>query len=187
MNQRVVEIRDWSWSANDGAHRHYHVTGIPGGAGDVWRTMQSSLFSLADLFWGGVPINAAEIHLAEQDGNNRIDGCRVFVLTVGYGIKGHEWPGWSGRYETEEAKGIAALMAESGNWNAMPILADAIQDAGCEDALLLAVLRHEEAAKVDWRQWWLIRILVGDVPNNETVYRRAFADPRQGGEEAKRK
>lgn len=43
------------------------------------------------------------------------------------------------RYLTETVKGIAATM----NIDAAPILADALQDDGCEDWDMLRRLRHE--------------------------------------------
>jgi hypothetical protein len=41
------------------------------------------------------------------------------------------------RWRTDTARGIAAAIVESRAWDRMPILADALQDAGCEDTYLL--------------------------------------------------
>ncbi|MBX3401420.1 MAG: hypothetical protein KF873_22015 [Gemmataceae bacterium] len=41
------------------------------------------------------------------------------------------------RWRTDAVRGIAAAIVESRAWDRLPILADALQDAGCEDDELL--------------------------------------------------
>ena len=52
-------------------------------------------------------------------------------------------PGWEfdPAWRTDTAMSLATHIYESREWVAMPILADALQDAGCEDPLILAPLR----------------------------------------------
>lgn len=45
-------------------------------------------------------------------------------------------------WRTSDVVALCQGMRESQDFGAMPILADAIQEAGCEDELLLAELRH---------------------------------------------
>jgi hypothetical protein len=63
-------------------------------------------------------------------------------------------PAW----RTATAVGIAAKMYDSRDFAAMPILADALQDAGCEND---AILRHcrEEATHV--RGCWVVDLVLG--------------------------
>jgi hypothetical protein len=50
-----------------------------------------------------------------------------------------KWDQW----RTSTVVGICARIRETGDYSALPILADALQDAGCEDQEVLAQLRSE--------------------------------------------
>lgn len=109
---------------------------------------------------------------------------------------------WSDSYATPTASAIAAGIVESGDWSRLVILADAIQDAGCEDAALLGLMRLAGGLGLDMGGWWLMERMIArdgheggmnwertlEQVKTENAYMRARGlDPRQGGEEAKRK
>lgn len=56
-------------------------------------------------------------------------------------------PGWvfDSQWRTSTAIAIATQMYESRDFSAMPILADALQDAGCEEETLLQQMRNSES------------------------------------------
>lgn len=70
-----------------------------------------------------------------------------------------EWDGWNPAWETETARGIAGRMVESGDYSSLPLLADAIQDAGCEDERLLRLMRRDRPVPFV-AHWWLLRRLI---------------------------
>jgi hypothetical protein len=63
-------------------------------------------------------------------------------------------PGW----RTDTAVALAKQMYESRDFGAMPILADALQDAGCEDA---AILGHCRGAGPHVRGCWVVDLVLG--------------------------
>ncbi len=63
-------------------------------------------------------------------------------------------PSW----RTEHTVGIAAKMYEEREFAAMPILADALQEAGCEDAVILA---HCREPGVHVRGCWVVDLVLG--------------------------
>ena len=64
-------------------------------------------------------------------------------------------PGW----RTDTAVSLARMMYESREFGAMPILADAIQDAGCDDP---AILDHcRDANQVHVRGCWVVDLVLG--------------------------
>ena len=63
-------------------------------------------------------------------------------------------PAW----RTEAAVGIAAKMYDDRQFAAMPILADALQDAGCEDE---QVLTHCREPGTHVRGCWVVDLLLG--------------------------
>lgn len=63
-------------------------------------------------------------------------------------------PGW----RTDTAVALARQMYESRDFSAMPILADAVQDAGCEDEL---VLGHCRSPSSHVRGCWVIDSVLG--------------------------
>ena len=71
------------------------------------------------------------------------------------------WPDWQDRYASNTAKQIAAGIVESGDWSRLAILADALQDAGCEDAALLGLMRLAGSIGLDMGGWWLMERMRG--------------------------
>jgi hypothetical protein len=63
-------------------------------------------------------------------------------------------PAW----RTSTAIGLASTMYESRNFNAMPILADALQDAGCENEHILTHCRDEQQVHV--RGCWVVDLVL---------------------------
>ena len=64
-------------------------------------------------------------------------------------------PSW----RTSTAVGLAQTMYDARNFHAMPILADALQDAGCEDAAILDHCRDENNLHV--RGCWVVDLVLG--------------------------
>lgn len=64
-------------------------------------------------------------------------------------------PNW----RTATAVGLAQTMYDARNFHAMPILADALQDAGCEDATILGHCRDENNLHV--RGCWVVDLILG--------------------------
>ncbi|VTT98566.1 Uncharacterized protein (Fragment) OS=uncultured bacterium PE=4 SV=1 [Gemmataceae bacterium] len=64
-------------------------------------------------------------------------------------------PAW----RTSTAVSLAKHMYESRDFSAMPILADAIQDAGCEAEALLAHCRDPKQVHV--RGCWVVDLVLG--------------------------
>ena len=59
---------------------------------------------------------------------------------------------------TETSVGLAQTMYDARNFHAMPILADALQDAGCEDAAILDHCRDENNLHV--RGCWVVDLVL---------------------------
>lgn len=66
---------------------------------------------------------------------------------------------WNPEWFTSTVRGLAAHMYESREFSAMPILGDALQDAGCEHA---AVLDHCYQPTPHARGCWLLDALIGN-------------------------
>jgi hypothetical protein len=64
-------------------------------------------------------------------------------------------PNW----RTATAVGLAQTMYDARDFNAMPILADALQDAGCEDAAILGHCRDANGVHV--RGCWVVDLVLG--------------------------
>jgi hypothetical protein len=64
-------------------------------------------------------------------------------------------------WRTDTATILSRQMYESGNFGAMPILADALQDAGCEDDDILNHCRDGNQAHV--RGCWVVDLVLGKV------------------------
>ncbi len=64
-------------------------------------------------------------------------------------------PNW----RTATAVGLARTMYDARHFNAMPILADALQDAGCEDAAILGHCRDADGVHV--RGCWVVDLVLG--------------------------
>jgi hypothetical protein len=66
---------------------------------------------------------------------------------------------FSPRWRTSTAVAIARGMYESRDFGAMPILADALQDAGCEAEAILTHCR--DAQQVHVRGCWVVDLVLG--------------------------
>ncbi|MBA4188861.1 MAG: hypothetical protein C0467_12760 [Planctomycetaceae bacterium] len=66
---------------------------------------------------------------------------------------------FSPEWRTSTAVAIAQQMYESRDFSAMPILADALQDAGCDDADILDHCRDEKGTHV--RGCWVVDLVMG--------------------------
>ncbi|MBP3956251.1 hypothetical protein J8F10_13255 [Gemmata sp. G18] len=66
---------------------------------------------------------------------------------------------FSPSWRTSTAVALAAQMYESREFGAMPILADALQDAGCDNADVLSHCRDAGAPHV--RGCWVVDLLLG--------------------------
>jgi hypothetical protein len=64
-------------------------------------------------------------------------------------------PAW----RTDTAVSLARLMYDSRDFGAMPILADALQDAGCEDEEMLTHCRESDSTHV--RGCWVVDLVLG--------------------------
>ena len=62
-------------------------------------------------------------------------------------------------WRTSTAVALAQTMYDARNFHAMPILADALQDAGCEDAAILDHCRDENNLHV--RGCWVVDLVLG--------------------------
>jgi hypothetical protein len=92
---------------------------------------------------GTVPFPLAELRAAmyrEQFGN-------PFVA-----------PEWNPEWFTATVRGLAAHIYGAHEFSAMPILADALQDAGCDDQY---VLHHCRASRPHARGCWVLDALLG--------------------------
>jgi hypothetical protein len=66
---------------------------------------------------------------------------------------------FSPEWRTDTAVSLARQMYESREFSAMPILADALQDAGCNDELVLSHCR--DANQVHVRGCWVVDLVLG--------------------------
>ena len=66
---------------------------------------------------------------------------------------------FSPAWRTDTAKALARQMYESRDFSAMPILADALQDAGCDDKEVLTHCRDPKATHV--RGCWVLDLVLG--------------------------
>lgn len=63
------------------------------------------------------------------------------------------------KWRTDTAIALARQMYDARDFSAMPILADALQDAGCDNADILAHCR--DAAQVHVRGCWVVDLVLG--------------------------
>jgi len=80
--------------------------------------------------------------------------CRVFEELLGP----EQLPAFSPEWRTSAAVAIASGMYESRDFSAMPILADALQDAGCENADVLNHCRDPKQLHV--RGCWVVDLVL---------------------------
>ena len=70
-------------------------------------------------------------------------------------------PEWRAEWRTDTVLALARQMYDSEQFGAMPILADALQDAGCDNAKILAHCRDPKATHV--RGCWVLDTVLGKV------------------------
>jgi len=70
-------------------------------------------------------------------------------------------PEWRAEWRTDTVLALARQMYDSEQFGAMPILADALQDAGCDNAKMLAHCRDPNATHV--RGCWVLDTVLGKV------------------------
>jgi hypothetical protein len=63
---------------------------------------------------------------------------------------------WSSAWETETARGIANAIHYTQDYDGLPILADAFEEAGCDHPWLLDFLRHPDAPGIGSPGWWFL-------------------------------
>jgi hypothetical protein len=82
-------------------------------------------------------------------------------------------PGWLAWHDGA-VRNMAQAVYEARRWADLPVLADALEDAGCADA---AILTHCRAGGVHVRGCWVLDLLLGKTPSRrrvrETTGRRA--------------
>lgn len=71
-----------------------------------------------------------------------------------------EVPNWNPAWRTANARDLAKVIHDGEKWDLLPILADAVMDAGCEDEYVLNVLRGKVSAKPK-RGCWILDQLSG--------------------------
>jgi hypothetical protein len=85
----------------------------------------------------------------ERDWFSTEDKKRLFSLRQRQGqlLVSMVGPGWEFdvRWRTDSAVGLARYAYDTEDWSVMGILADALQDAGCEEKVLLEELRSPES------------------------------------------
>lgn len=64
-------------------------------------------------------------------------------------------------WRTPTVLALAAHIMERGSFDAMPILADALEDAGCDNRLLLDHCRHGSG---HWFTCWSLKLILGATP-----------------------
>lgn len=67
--------------------------------------------------------------------------------------------GFDSRWRTEHVVGLAARIVETGDYNPLPILADALEEAGCQHAEFLKCCREAEFQHS--ARWLVFRIVAG--------------------------
>ncbi len=85
-------------------------------------------------------------------------GCGLIRCVFGNPFRSVAFaPAW----RTDTAVALAAQMYDSRDFSAMPILADAIQDAGCDNEDILSHCR--EANQPHVRGCWVVALVLGKV------------------------
>lgn len=83
----------------------------------------------------------------------RLSQSRILTLTL-------PLSGWDQRWESDNARGIASAMYDDRAWGRTPILADALQDEGCEH-WILDTLRDPRSPNMMFRGVWIVDKLRG--------------------------
>jgi hypothetical protein len=125
------------------------------------------LAAAQDVFHGGDGYQAYEEYLLEADDNSPTYTGPIYAAEseahcdIIRDIFGNPFRPvtFSPEWRTDTAVTLAWQMYESRDFSAMPILADALQDAGCDTEAILAHCRDENATHV--RGCWVVDGLLG--------------------------
>lgn len=90
---------------------------------------------------------------ASEAAADRLAQSRILTLTL-------PLSGWDQRWESDAARGIASSMYDDRAWDRTPILADALQDEGCEH-WILDTLRDPRFPDMAFRGLWIVDRLGG--------------------------
>lgn len=144
----------------------------------MWNAGEAAAGCLAGIvepenyMWPGPGLNEVANHVASVVGhsarrNDRepvqqriVEAERVAQIPLLHCIFGNPFrpvvfsPSW----RTDTALSLAQQMYDSRDFGAMPILADALQDAGCEDEQILSHCRSET---IHVRGCWVVDLVLG--------------------------
>ena len=90
---------------------------------------------------------------ASEAAADRLAQSRILTLAL-------PLSGWDQRWESDAARGIAEMMYDDRAWDRAPILADALQDEGC-DHWILDTLRDPRFPDMAFRGLWIVDRLGG--------------------------
>ena len=103
--------------------------------------------------------DACVVHSDDDEGLDHTDSRVVARLRVLEDLVGPAGPVLSPAWLTDTAVSLARGMYESRDFSAMPILADALQDAGCDNADILTHCRDANQPHV--RGCWVVDLVLG--------------------------
>jgi hypothetical protein len=118
---------------------------------------------IAEAIHDGAPFGEfdrreAELYLADaiEKGVDRSSLCRLLRDIFGNPFRPVAFnPAW----RSESATALARAMYESRNFSPMPILADALEEAGCDHADILSHCRQPDGVHV--RGCWVVDLVLG--------------------------
>ncbi len=119
-----------------------------------WETPVHSCYEDCDV----AVIHCSEFAIIRRGGPNESEALKSQVAIIFDMVAPVDWvfnPNW----RTDTAVNIAKNMYESKDFSAMPIIADALQDAGCEQEDLLTRMR--DPSKNWYRGNWVVDHLLG--------------------------
>ena len=105
--------------------------------------------------WDGAVAANRTYYPAEKDYRFALPRYRVFEELIGP----DPLPAFAPEWRTDTAVSLARGMYESRDFSAMPILADALQDAGCDNADILNHCRDANQPHV--RGCWVVDLVLG--------------------------
>jgi hypothetical protein len=109
-------------------------------------------------YWGGAPLFVAPDEIILRAVRNR-RGEEVAQAAILREIIGNPFQpmAFSQEWRTDTVLSLAQQMYDAREFSAMPILADALQDAGCEDA---EILNHCRSGTVHVRGCWVVDLVL---------------------------
>ena len=125
-----------------------YQTVAPDAASGAWATASS----IADAV--GYAVASAEVESATQD----VKRAQALLVRDIFGNPFRPVT-FAPEWRTDTARALAARMYDARDFSAMPILADALQDAGCDSADILDHCRAPHATHV--RGCWVVDLVLG--------------------------